>query len=94
MIKEYQSIKAKIGTATTDVILDDGLTNIELDGTSPRQDSDRYDVGLVDKTDPNNWKYYSFAIDPVEVLLAMDGGPITIEALKPFVRREIEKLVN
>jgi ammonia channel protein AmtB len=39
-------------------------------------------------------QYRSFAVDPVEALTALKGAAITLAALNPFVRREIEKLFH
>jgi len=58
----------------------------------PEVDSDRYGVGLTERTGPTTSNYPHFKIDSAEALTAVHGGCITVESLKPLVFREILKI--
>ena len=80
-------------TATTDVINERGLADtVRVSEISTQIDSDRYVVGLKQKTLRARSVYHSFYIDPAEALRAVSGGLITVDTLKALVRREIVKI--
>ncbi|MEK6333931.1 MAG: hypothetical protein AABM67_03220 [Acidobacteriota bacterium] len=80
----------RIETATKEVIAERGLTDrVTVQGAEPKQDSDRFTVGLHDEQAEAGSRFPWFYIDPLEVHA---GGAITVETLKPVIRRELLKL--
>ncbi len=79
-------------TATTEVLEEQGFGNVRVNDVQPEIDSDRYVVGLTERTGPNTSKYHAFRIDSAEALIAVHGGHITVESLKPLVLREVLRL--
>jgi hypothetical protein len=80
----------RIETATKEVIAERGLADrITVQGAQPKQDSDRYAVGLHDEQAEAGSRFPWFYIDPLEV---HEHDAITVETLKPVITRELLKI--
>src|SRR5688500_14367022 len=80
----------RIETATIEVLKERGLADrVTVRGAELKQDSDRYAVGLRDKGAEAGSRFPWFYIDPLEVHA---GDAITVETLKPVIRRELLRL--
>lgn len=86
------NLEVKIKTATSELLVEQGLSETtHVDDIQRQVDSSRIDVGLAQMTG-NSIKFHRFVVQPEEALKAQGGAAITVESLKPFVRRELEKL--
>src|SRR2546423_385769 len=85
-------LSKKIESATQEMLAELGLDNrVTVKGAEPKQDSDRYAIGLHDEQAEAGSRFPWFYVDSAEVLTAVNGGEITVEVLKPFIRRELLK---
>lgn len=80
-------------TATNEVLNELGLAGrVRIRIIQPEVDSDRFGVGLTERTGPTTSNHPHFKIDSAEALTAVHGGRITVESLKLLVLREVLKI--
>jgi hypothetical protein len=92
-MENEDDLREKIRTATTLVIHELGLSdNVRVSDVQSQIDSDRFMVDLTERTGPKESAYHRFEVEPIEALEAVHGERITVDALKPFVQRDLIKL--
>jgi len=79
--------------ATNEVLNELGLNDrVRIRIIQPEVDSDRFGVGLTERTGPKTSNHPHFKIDSAEAQTAVHGGRITVESLKPLALREVLKI--
>jgi hypothetical protein len=87
------NLETKIREATREALRELNLdAKVRLDSVNRQIDSTKIHVGLAERVGPQNTEFHSFAVQPEEALEAQGGAAITVESLKPFVIRELQKL--
>ena len=92
-LRDHDDLDQRIATATRGVLKEFGLSErVKIRGVEQKQGEDRYAIGLAEQTAPKQTAYHHFYLDPREVVDADHGSQLSVAEVKPYVRREVEKL--
>ena len=93
-MEDYEGdLGQRIATATNQILKELGLSDrVTVTGVQPKLGSTRYAIGLTEQTAAKGLVLHHFYIDHVEVMNDPRNLGRTVEGLKRYVRREVEKL--
>ena len=84
-------LDGRLRRATEEALIELGLNQVTYDGIRRDQASARRMVDLAEQTN-SRIQYHTFTLIPEEPLHDDPSLALTVERLKPYVRREIERL--